>query len=181
VDPNSALTGDPDEVRAELTEEQAARFAIAMRFKKIITDDPFLKQSSGVSSDDAGVLLRVSNDVMFQPGSAALTPEADKVIREVREVLKSFKLNLMVRGHCLTSEQVDGPYPSVWELAGARSGAVARALLQDKAISPGRVRAVSLGDTVPLVPSFDAGSEALNRRVEFYFHRPDVSYQRVVN
>ena len=180
-DPNSALTGDPDQVRTELTEEQAARFAIAMRFKKIITDDPFLKQSSGVSSDDSGVLLRVNNDVMFQPGSAQLTPEADKVIREVREVLKSFKLNLMVRGHSLPGEQAGGSYPSVWELSGARAGAVVRVLLQDKAISPGRVRAVSLGDTMPLVPAFDQSSASLNRRVEFYFHRPDVSYQRVVN
>ncbi|GFK94157.1 Motility protein B [Fundidesulfovibrio magnetotacticus] len=180
-DPNSALTGDPDQVRKELTEDQAARFAIAMRFKKIITDDPFLKQSSGVSSDDSGVLLRINNDVMFKPGSAELAPQADKVIKEVREVLKSFNLNLMVRGHSLPGEQAGGPFPSVWELSGARAGAVVRALLQDRAIAPGRVRAVSLGDTLPLTPAFDAASAAQNRRVEFYFHRPDVSFQRVVN
>jgi len=180
-DANNPLVGSPDVKGQQLSEDQAARYAIAMRFKKIITEDPFLKQSSGVSSDDQGVLLRVNNDVMFKPGSAELSPESAKVVKEVQEVLKIFNLNLMVRGHATEGEFKGGPFPSNWELSGARAGAVVRAILEDKVVAPGRIRAVSYGDTLPLVPSLSPDSLALNRRVEFYFHRPDVMNSRVVN
>jgi chemotaxis protein MotB len=180
-DPNSALIGTPDVKQQQLSEEQAARYAIAMRFKKIITEDPFLKQSSGVSSDDTGVLLRVNNDLMFKPGSAELTPQATKVIKEVQEVLKSFNLYLMVRGHAVPGEYKAGNFPSNWELSGARAGAVVRAVLTEKAIAPNRIRAVSYSDTLPLSPALTPEGEAQNRRVEFYFHRPEVMNYRVVN
>ena len=178
---SSALVGSPDVKSQKLSDEQAARYAIAMRFKKIITEDPFLKQSSGVSSDDTGVLLRVNNDVMFKPGSAELTPEALKVVKEVQEVLRSFNLYLMVRGHSVPGEFKGGPFPSNWELSGARAGAVVRAVLSDKQLLPTRIRAVSYGDTLPLAPSITPESDKMNRRVEFYFHRPDVMNSRVVN
>lgn len=180
-DPNSPVMGSTSAKPQQLTEEQAARYTIAMRFKKIITEDPYLKRSSGVSSDDQGVLLRVNNDSLFQPGSAEITPSAAKIIKEVQEVLRAFNLNLMVRGHATADEYKAGGYPSNWELSGARSGAVVRAVLKDTAISPNRVRAVSYGDTLPLVPAFDPDSNALNRRVEFYFHRPGVMNSLVVN
>ena len=181
IHPDLPQTGPPEAKPHKLSEEQAARYAIAMRFKKIITEDPFLKRSSGVSSDDAGVLLRVNNDVMFKPGSADLTPEAAKVVKEVQEVMRSFNLSLMVRGHAVPGEHKGGPFPSNWELSGARAGAVVRAILADKAIPPGRIRAVSYSDTLPLVPALSPDSDALNRRVEFYFHRPDVMNRSVVN
>jgi chemotaxis protein MotB len=181
LNPNNALSGSPNVKSQELTEEQVARYSIAMRFKKIITEDPFLKQSSGVSSDDTGVLLRINNDVLFKPGSAELSEESVKVIKEVQDVLKVFNLSLMVRGHATEGEFRGGPFPSNWELSGARAGAVVRAILEDKAIVPNRIRAVAYADTLPLVPPLNPDSTALNRRVELYFHRPDVMNSRVVN
>ncbi len=181
LDANSPLIGNPAVKAAQLTEEQAARYTIAMRLKKLITDDPFLKNSSGVSSDDTGVLLRVSNDVMFKPGSAVLAPEAKKIIAEVQNILRTYNLYLVVRGHALPDEYKAGTYPSNWELSGARAGAAVRAVLADKEISPNRLRAIAYSDTRPLVPSLSPESDALNRRVEFYFHRPEVMSYNVVN
>ncbi len=180
-DPNSPLVGSPNVKAQQLTEEQAARYTIAMRFKKIITEDPFLKTSSGVSSDDTGVLLRINNDMLFKPGSAELRPESAKVIKEVQDVLRTYNLYLVIRGHSLPKEFQGGPFPSSWELSGARAAAVARAVLADKVIAPNRLRAVSYADTLPLTPGFSPEDEALNRRVEFYFHRPEVMSYQVVN
>jgi chemotaxis protein MotB len=40
---------------------------------------------------------------------------------------------------------------------------------------------VAYADTRPLVPPLSPEEDALNRRVEFYFHRPEVmSYQVVM-
>jgi len=180
VDPNNPLVSSSTTAPSKLSEEQAMRYNIAVRLKKIITDDPLLKSSSGVSSDDAGVLLRVNNDVMFKPGSAVLTPEALKVVGEVQRILRTYNLYLVVRGHALPGEYQGGPFPSNWELSGARAGAAARAVLSDKEISPNRVRCLAYADTRPLAPSFTPESDALNRRVEFYFHRPEVMSYQVV-
>ena len=179
-DANTPIVGQKDIKAAQLTEEQAARYTIAMRLKKVITDDPFLKSSTGVSSDDAGVLLRVNNDAMFKPGSAELTPQAHQIIQEVQGVLKSYNLYLMVRGHAQQNESKGGPYPSNWELSGARATAVVRAVLADKALTPNRLRALAYADTRPLVPDLSPDSATLNRRVEFYFHRPEVMNFQVV-
>ena len=43
-----------------------------------------------------------------------------------------------------------------------------------------RMRAVSYGDTRPLKPGIDEQSRAMNRRVEFFFHRPEVMSYSVV-
>ena len=136
IDPNNPLVSSSTTSSAKLTEEQAARYTIAMRLKKVISDDPLLKNSSGVSSDDTGVLLRVNNDAMFKPGSAELTPDALKVIREVQYVLRTYNLYLVVRGHALPGEFKGGSFPSNWELSGARSAAAVRAVLSDKEINP---------------------------------------------
>jgi chemotaxis protein MotB len=180
---SAPLMGSPEVKGNRLTEEQAARFVIAMRLRKFITTDPLLneKESSGVSADDLGVLLRVNNAVLFKPGSAELTPESEKVVTEVQGVLKSFNLYLVIRGHAQHGEAKGGPFPSAWELSGARAAAMARAILADKDINPQRIRAVAYADTRPLVPPLSPEEDALNRRVEFYFHRPEVmSYQVVM-
>lgn len=164
-----------------LTEEQRAHFAIAMRIKKIIMDDPQLKNSSGISSDDLGVLLRVNNNAMFQPGSAVILDSAKKVLGEAVEVLKTYNLYLVIRGHADGSEiKDDSVYPSAWELSGARAAAAARYLLEESGALPYRLRAIAYADTRPLVPSSRVNEAAQNRRVEFYFHRPEVMSYQVV-
>ena len=52
--------------------------------------------------------------------------------------------------------------------------------LASHGVKPTRMRAVSYGDTRPLKPGIDEQSRALNRRVEFFFHRPEVMSYSVV-
>ena len=44
----------------------------------------------------------------------------------------------------------------------------------EKGINPNLIRSVAYADTRPRVPSTVAGAAALNSRVEFNFHRPEV-------
>lgn len=164
-----------------LTEEQRAHFAIATRLKKIIMDDPQIKNSSGVSTDDLGVLLRVNNNAMFQPGSAVLLESAKLALNEVADVLKTYNLYLVIRGHADRAEVTPGsPYPSAWELSGARAAAAARYILEQSGALPHRIRAIAYADTRPLVPSSQVKDASQNRRVEFYFHRPEIMSYKVV-
>ena len=159
--------------QAGLSRDDAMRYAIAVRFKKIITEDPYLKQSSGLSSDDVGVLLRIQNGMLFRQGSAELTEEAKHLLAEAVDVMKTYNLYLVIRGHADASEADKSTFASNWELSGARAAAAARYIITEGGIQATRVRAVAYGDSRPLVPDFSPEAAASNRRVEFYFHRPE--------
>jgi chemotaxis protein MotB len=178
---NLPRTQGEEQQTIPLTEEQRAHFAIATRLKKIIMEDPQVKNSSGISTDDLGVLLRVNNNAMFQPGSAVLLDSAKRALDEVVEVLKTYNLYLVIRGHADQAEVTPGsPYPSAWELSGARAAAAARYILEQSKALPHRIRAIAYADTRPLVPSSQVKDAVQNRRVEFYFHRPEIMSYKVV-
>ena len=165
---------------AALNRDDAMRYAIAVRFRKIITEDPLLKSSSGVSTDDVGVMLRIQNGMLFAPGSAELSKEAERLLADVVEVLKTYNVYLVIRGHADAAEAAKGHFASNWELSGARAAAAARRILATGGIDPSRIRAVAYGDSRPLVPETATDAASLNRRVEFYFHRPEVNDVRVL-
>jgi chemotaxis protein MotB len=52
--------------------------------------------------------------------------------------------------------------------------------LAEHGIKPTRMRGVAYGDTRPLKPGLSEESRAVNRRVEFFFHRPEVMSYSVV-
>ena len=165
---------------AKLTDDQKNRVTIVNQLKQIVQEDPELAKSSGISSDDVGVLLRVGSDAVFEHGSAVVTAKAAKVIEAIKKIMKEYNLYLIIRGHADSSEGSPGPYPSPWELSGARAAAAARRVLEGGEIMPSRVRAVGYSDTRPLLPPTSPENRAANRRVEFYFHRPEVMSYQVV-
>lgn len=163
----------------KITEVEKSHYAIAQKLRQMLMADAVPQSSTGISADDVGVQLRVNSDLLFQPGSAELSAEAGKLLEEVSTVLREYNLYLVVRGHADAGE-ARPPYPSEWELSGARAAAVLRYLTSVDKIKPTRMRGVGYGDTRPLKPDIDEESRAVNRRVEFYFHRPEVMSYSVV-
>ncbi len=113
---------------------------------------------------------------MFAPNSAVLKPEAAKILDGVTNILLNQKVDLVIRGHTDDTENGSGLYPSKWELSAARAAAALRYILAkgDGAIAATRLRAAGYADSRPLVPIIDEDSRAVNRRVEFYYHSPEV-------
>lgn len=168
-----------DTRETKITEVEKSHYAIAQKLRQMLMADAVPQSSAGISADDVGVQLRVNSDLLFKPGSAELAPEASKMLEEVSAVLSAYNLYLVVRGHA-GSEEVQPPYPSAWELSGARTAAVLRYLVEKDKIKATRLRGVTYADTRPLKPDTDEESRAVNRRVEFYFHRPEVMSYSVV-
>jgi chemotaxis protein MotB len=110
---------------------------------------------------------------MFQPGTAQFSQEGEKVMQEVLDVMHKYKVYLVVRGHADASETGAPNYPSKWELSAARANAAVRWLIEH-GVKPNLVRSVAYADTRPRVPSTVPGAAAMNSRVEFNFHRPEV-------
>ena len=149
----------------KINEVEKSHYAIAQKIKQMLMDD-------------VGVQLRVNSDVLFKPGAVDFLPEGEKVLNSVLQVLKDYNLYLVVRGHA-DGNEARPPFASAWELSGARAAAVLH-YLADHGVKPTRLRGVAYGDTRPLKPGIDEESRAVNRRVEFFFHRPEVMSYSVV-
>lgn len=178
---NNPFIQNTDKIDArdlKITEVERSHYAIAQKIKQMLMADAVPQQSSGISADDVGVQLRVNSDVMFRPGSVQLQAEGMKVLNDVLQIMKEYNLYLVVRGHADSSES-NPPYDTAWELSGARSAAVLR-YLAEHGIKPTRLRGVAYGETRPLKPGISEESRAVNRRVEFFFHRPEVMSYSVV-
>ncbi len=169
---------DKVDLRDKISEAEQTNYAIAQKLKELLLADAIPQAASGISSDDVGVQLRMHNGLIFKPGSAELSETADIILEDVVFMLSEYNMYLVVRGHA-TPDEVKPPYPSVWELSGARAASVVR-YLTDKGVKPTRMRAVAYGDTRPFKPGVDEESKELNRRVELFFHRPEVMSYSVV-
>jgi chemotaxis protein MotB len=164
-----------DTRESQLSEVEKSHYAIAQELRQFLLADALPSASSGISSTRVGVLLHVTNDALFADNAFDLSPQGKQVLDEVIKVMGKYKVFLIVRGHAAKGETGAPYFPSAWELSSARATACVRYLMEHGDITPSYIRAVAYADTQPLVPDTDADAAARNRRVEFYFHRPEVS------
>ena len=178
---NNPFIQNTDKIDArdiKISEVEKSHYAIAQKIKQMLMSDAIPQSASGISADDVGVQLRVNSDIMFKPGSVDLLPDGERVLTAVLDLMDEYNLYLVVRGHADSAETAP-PFTSAWELSGARAASMVNYLVQH-GVKATRMRAVSYGDTRPLTPGIDEQSRAMNRRVEFFFHRPEVMSYSVV-
>lgn len=98
----------------------------------------------------------------FRTGSDTLTPEAETLVKEIVEVVRSRPApDVTVIGHTDTT----GEPGSNYEL-GLRRAALIRDLLVASGLDPAQIDATSHGEAVLLVRTGDDAPEPRNRRVE---------------
>jgi outer membrane protein OmpA-like peptidoglycan-associated protein len=101
----------------------------------------------------------------FHSGSAALTPDAEKVLEALARALNSPELaryRFRIEGHTDTS----GEAPVNLALSGRRAATVREHLVARLGVAAARLEAVGLGETQLLVQTPDATAEPRNRRVQ---------------
>jgi chemotaxis protein MotB len=115
-----------------------------------------------------GLRVNVSQDILFDSGSAALDGNGTAVLGKVATQLRKSAHQILVIGH--TDNKPIGPalvkqYPTNWELAGARAASVVR-LFAQSGLSSKRLLAVSVADTQPVASNKTEEGRARNRRIE---------------
>ncbi|MDO9352790.1 MAG: flagellar motor protein MotB [Solirubrobacteraceae bacterium] len=127
------------------------------------------KVSTQVAED--GLTVRVKTDgLLFDPGSAAIKPQARPLIGGLAQLLRADGRHaVMVSGHT-DSQPISGQYPSNWELSTARASAVVRLLVTDK-VSPARLTATGRAFYDPIAANATVAGRAANRRVELFLPR----------
>jgi len=147
--------------------------AVAQKLKEALSAQHIPPEARGVTSEKDGILLHVNADALFRPNSAELMPQGELVLDDVAALLAEYNLYLVVRGHADYQEKGNEQYPGKWELSTARATACVRYLVEQANVKSSIIRAVGYGDIRPLVPGSTPEEAAKNRRVEFFFHRPE--------
>jgi chemotaxis protein MotB len=114
-----------------------------------------------------GLVVRVVSDqVLFDSGSATIKPEGQSVLRIIGQVLKAVDNPLLVEGHTDNVPISTSQFPSNWELSTARAGSVVRFLVDQVGLASTRMRPAGKADLRPIASNATAVGRAKNRRVE---------------
>jgi chemotaxis protein MotB len=112
------------------------------------------------------MVIQLPQDILFQSGSASLSAEGTRTLREVGEVVAGLDdRDFQVEGHTDNVPIATERFPSNWELSSARAMSVIRVLL-DSGVSPGRVSGAGYGEFQPRASNDSPDGRRLNRRIE---------------
>lgn len=128
-----------------------------------------------VTEDERGLVITLSGDAFFDPGSAVLKDEIRPVLKKVAGIVNSVPNHVRIEGHssdrAVGIAQAKKGYGSNWELSSARSINVLRHLSEEQDVEGKKLSAVAFGDKRPLDDNNTPEGRALNRRVDIVIVR----------
>lgn len=118
-----------------------------------------------VQTNIEGVLISLSEKLVFTPGTVDLKPEAYPVLDTIIKMIAPIDNVIRLVGHTDDTPPTDTRYRNNWELSCARALLVADYLI-DAGISPERVAISGRGEYQPIFPNDTLEHRALNGRVD---------------
>ena len=125
-----------------------------------------------VPSSDSGVTIRVKGQILFEPGTTDLRPEAFALLDEIIVLARAFPYHLTIEGHTDDTPVSADAKVTNWEISAQRAIAALRYFEEVGGIPATRLACAGYGGTRPVVPNDSVASRATNRRVEFTFTLP---------
>jgi chemotaxis protein MotB len=118
-----------------------------------------------VQTNIEGVLISLSEKLLFDPGTANLQAAAYPVLDTIIEMLANTTNQIKIVGHTDTTPPVDNRYANNWELSTARAQVIADYMLA-KGIKPERLIVTGRGEYEPIFPNDTTEHKALNSRAD---------------
>jgi chemotaxis protein MotB len=181
--PDSGLEGGPSaaELRAEAAEaalvekETQEQLKLAEESKLEGIQSAIQKRVEGAGlgasvkfrHDARGLVVTVlTDDVLFQSGSADLQPNGLKVLKVFADAVAGVPNEVVVEGHTDSRPISTARYPTNWELSTARATSVLRYLVRTYGFDPDRISAAGYGSERPIASNASVEGQTRNRRVE---------------
>ncbi len=129
---------------------------------------PYMKADKvRVMSNEIGIVISLSSDLFFDPGSAAIVEENTAVLDTVGDLISKMGNDIRIEGH--TDDQPVKPenaqFTSNWELSSQRAINILE-FFEQKGISTKHMSAVAFGSTRPIEDNSIPEGRAYNRRVD---------------
>ncbi|MCG7519440.1 peptidoglycan -binding protein [Ruegeria sp. Ofav3-42] len=162
-----ALSGQNEELAAQAEDLQRYRSEFFGRLRDVLGDE------EGVRIE--GDRFVFSSEVLFDTGSAVLSPIGRQEVAKVANILRGVAaeipegLNWVIRvdGHTDNVPLAgSGRYRDNWELSQGRALSVVRYMVEALGIPPNRLAANGFGEFQPVNPADTPEARAQNRRIE---------------
>jgi chemotaxis protein MotB len=128
-----------------------------------------LEKSATLRIEQRGITVSMSDQFMFDSGSAELKPAAKRTLSMIASIVRDIAPAVAVEGHTDSNPLEGGIYRNNWGLSAARSASVVTWLEEDGKYPSNALQIVGYGSTKPIVPNDTAAHRSLNRRVDIAF------------
>lgn len=183
-------TGKFDKVREEMAKQFKGKYEAppSAEMAKILTQilqENGIQKEAIVTSDPTGVVVTFESTIFFDTLSSEIKNQGKIVMDRLVEAIASLQgksakqYRIVIEGHTDSRPILGGPFPSNWELSGARASRVVRMFLS-RGFEPQHLTSIGYAETRPLaqarLPDGSWDEEALtrNRRVVLRVMEPGV-------
>ena len=118
-----------------------------------------------IQTNIEGVLISLSEHLIFQDGQTELPAESLQVLDTIIEMLLPIHNKVRLVGHTNNTPSSNPQFPTNWELSLARATSVAKYLMKS-GIAPDRFIISGQGEYAPVFPNDTAEHRQLNARVD---------------
>jgi len=156
--------------------EQDPRFAaylgVRAEMMALLTRLGLDRESAEVELTYEGIVIHLSDALLFPPGQAQLRPEAARVLDGIAAILAALPNQVRVEGHTDNVPPPAGAYPDNWELSVMRAVSAVRYLTDVSGLPPERLSAVGHGQYRPRADNSTLEGRRKNRRVDIVIVQP---------
>lgn len=134
-----------------------------------IVDEAKISSDIEVGVTEHGVVLTLLDNVVFEPGTATLSPQAYPILRDCAQIIGSVESLVRIEGHTDDTPVLGeflSRFPSNWELSIARAASVLRYFLNEEWMDPSQFSISGYGKYRPREPNDTPEGRLKNRRVE---------------
>lgn len=151
-------------LQAAKTKADSINLALAVNLKSVLRDG-LDDEDVEVKVDKTVVFINLSDKMLYQSGSATLTPRALEVLGKIAAIIQSRPdLEVMVEGYTDNVPIKTACLADNWDLSVMRSTSVVRALQTNFKIDPNRLIAAGRGEYNTLASNDTETGRAVNRR-----------------
>jgi chemotaxis protein MotB len=141
-----------------------------------------LENDVTVTVRQRGLVISINSSVLFNSGSAVLTPASRQLVIKIASILTPLSENqICVEGHTDTDPIHTSQFPSNWELSAARAVNVLHLLMSNASLKAENLSSIGYGEFRPLAPNDSVANKARNRRVNIVILKDDYNKSIDIN
>jgi chemotaxis protein MotB len=141
-----------------------------------------LENDVSVTVRQRGLVISINSSVLFNSGSAVLTPGSRLLVAKIATILTPLADNqICVEGHTDSDPIHSSQFPSNWELSTARAVNVLHLLMSNASLKAENLSSIGYGEFRPLAPNDSVANKARNRRVNIVILKDDYNKSIDIN
>jgi chemotaxis protein MotB len=164
------LDAKNDLLASKLVIKATSESVINSLYEELVEDlkDEIHDNRVKINQMKSGVVINLTEKVLFPSGAVNLSDEGNQMLTEVGEDLREVPFQVLVVGftdNVPVGSKLKKSYPTNWELAGARAALIVR-MLEKAGVAKKQLRAVSMAENMPVASNDTPEGRADNRRIE---------------